>query len=139
MHEYMVADTLISDPVISDFTLAWFEDTGWYTANYDYATKLQWGKSKGSNFITNTLCPIDSDPDNHDEFCVYKANEVDSCGYTKTYKGKCVNDTNANQCQVVHATEIYEGSNPAVTGDCRGAEEGKFGFYISLKPSNIEE
>lgn len=43
--EYMIG-TSSKYPVFSAMTLAWFEDTGWYKANYSTAEPLQWGMKK---------------------------------------------------------------------------------------------
>ena len=37
--------------VLSKFTLAFFEDMGWYIANYDHAEPLAWGMGKGCDFL----------------------------------------------------------------------------------------
>ncbi|XP_010146183.1 PREDICTED: leishmanolysin-like peptidase, partial [Eurypyga helias] len=37
--------------VFSRITLALMEDTGWYKANYSMAEKLDWGRSKGCDFV----------------------------------------------------------------------------------------
>ncbi|XP_058518018.1 leishmanolysin-like peptidase isoform X4 [Ochotona princeps] len=37
--------------VLSRITLALMEDTGWYTANYSMAEKLDWGRGKGCDFV----------------------------------------------------------------------------------------
>ena len=39
-----------SHSVLSSFTLAFFEDTGWYNANYSEAEPLIWGAGKGCGF-----------------------------------------------------------------------------------------
>jgi hypothetical protein len=40
-----------SRSVLSSFTLAFFEDTGWYEANYSRAEGLTWGLRKGCSFL----------------------------------------------------------------------------------------
>ena len=46
--------TPISDEnsVVSQFTLAYFEDTGWYTPDYSKAETFYFGKEMGCNFLT---------------------------------------------------------------------------------------
>ena len=43
---------------ISDITLAFFEDTGWYLPNYQFAEPLWWGKNRGCDFIAYNKCPL---------------------------------------------------------------------------------
>ena len=50
-HEYMVA-TSTYDPIYSAITLALFEDSGWYVADYDTAEILPWGYHEGCSFAT---------------------------------------------------------------------------------------
>eukprot|EP01098_Paradermamoeba_levis_P011765 TRINITY_DN5070_c0_g1_i2.p1 TRINITY_DN5070_c0_g1~~TRINITY_DN5070_c0_g1_i2.p1 ORF type:complete len:518 (+),score=130.20 TRINITY_DN5070_c0_g1_i2:78-1631(+) len=51
MEEFMTAlHSSIEWPVYSALTLALFEDSGWYVANYSMATPLRFGLGKGCNF-----------------------------------------------------------------------------------------
>ncbi len=43
-----------NNPVFSRITLALMEDTGWYTANYEMAEKLDWGRNSGCIFAQNS-------------------------------------------------------------------------------------
>ncbi|OQR86731.1 leishmanolysin-like peptidase [Thraustotheca clavata] len=49
--EYMSA-TAPTTPIYSAMTLAVFEDSGWYTANYSMAQTLPWGYLEGCTFAT---------------------------------------------------------------------------------------
>ncbi|PRP78713.1 leishmanolysin-like peptidase [Planoprotostelium fungivorum] len=50
MSEYMVG--VIQDhPVISRFTMAFFQDSGWYMSNFSLAGALQWGAGLGCSFV----------------------------------------------------------------------------------------
>ena len=51
--EYMCQIGYELDQVISEFTLAFLEDTGNYVANYYTGGKMQFGKNKGCEFIKN--------------------------------------------------------------------------------------
>ena len=42
------------DTVVSAFTLALFEDTGWYLVDYDKAQGLSWGEGQGCGFVDET-------------------------------------------------------------------------------------
>jgi len=41
------------DIIISNITLAYFEDSGWYTPDYSFGEKLIWGNGLGCNFATD--------------------------------------------------------------------------------------
>ena len=55
-----------SDQVISEFTLALLEDSGWYQVNYYTGGLMRFGKNKGCNFINNS-CTTEF----KNEFCEY--------------------------------------------------------------------
>ncbi|XP_071499895.1 leishmanolysin-like peptidase [Diadema antillarum] len=40
--------------IFSRFSLAFFEDTGWYSANYDQADPFNYGKNLGCDFVTKS-------------------------------------------------------------------------------------
>ncbi len=40
------------NPVLSRFTLALLEDSGWYWVDYGLAQDLEWGKKKGCDFYS---------------------------------------------------------------------------------------
>ncbi|PAA55056.1 hypothetical protein BOX15_Mlig022388g5 [Macrostomum lignano] len=40
--------------VVSEFTLAFLEDTGWYSANYSTAQPIAWGRNLGCKFVYNS-------------------------------------------------------------------------------------
>jgi hypothetical protein len=50
LSEYMVGSAQ-DFPVITAMTLAYFEDSGWYKANYSAAGVLQWGLNQGCDFV----------------------------------------------------------------------------------------
>ena len=39
---------------VSEFTFAFFEDTGWYVVDYDKAEALAWGNEQGCSFVDDT-------------------------------------------------------------------------------------
>ena len=53
--EYMTGEVYTPDEVISEFTLALLEDTGYYKANYYTGGLMQFGKNKGCEFL-NSKC-----------------------------------------------------------------------------------
>ncbi|CAK4192489.1 unnamed protein product [Aphanomyces euteiches] len=79
-NEYMTA-TSSSNPVFSAITLAFFEDTGWYTANYSMAQTLSWGYLEGCDFATGRCSGWSSD-----YFC---SSASEHCSATRDAKGYC--------------------------------------------------
>ena len=51
--EYMGAIIYQEEMVVSEFTLALLEDTGWYKANYYTGGLMRFGKNKGCDFLYN--------------------------------------------------------------------------------------
>lgn len=49
-NEYMTSN-YIEEPVVSRFTLALLEDTGWYQVNQNVAEDLVWGNGAGCDFL----------------------------------------------------------------------------------------
>ena len=43
-------------PRLSNFTLAFLQDTGWYTVNYSAAERLTWGAGAGCAFVSAVSC-----------------------------------------------------------------------------------
>ena len=88
---YMLGDTMIStnyiEEVMSDITLAIFEDSGFYKVNYYSGGLFKFGKNKGCEFF-NRKCIYNGDTDFDDEFCLNF--NGDSCANTRTNKGKCL-------------------------------------------------
>ena len=86
---YMLGDYMISrdfmDNVISDITLALFEDSGFYQVNYYTGGLFKFGKNKGCNFFDKDC--IENGKILFDEFCS-TFNET-ACTQSKTSKGIC--------------------------------------------------
>jgi len=51
--EYMTSENYEDEVVISEFTLALLEDSGWYQTNYYTGGLLRFGKNKGCDFLKN--------------------------------------------------------------------------------------
>ena len=54
--EYMNSIIYKPEVVISEFTLALLEDSGWYKVNYYTGGLMRYGKNKGCSFLTNDCC-----------------------------------------------------------------------------------
>ena len=86
---YMLGDYMISneysDNVISDITLAVFEDSGYYRVKYYSGGLFKFGKNKGCDFF-DKKCIIDGIPI-FDEFCV--SSNQPKCSPSRISKGRC--------------------------------------------------
>ena len=86
---YMLGDYMIStsylDNVISDITLALFEDSELYEVEYYSGGLFKYGKNKGCAFLNNK-CIINGNPIS-EEFCVTPLQPM--CTQSRTAKGYC--------------------------------------------------
>eukprot|EP01112_Ceratiomyxa_fruticulosa_P003998 TRINITY_DN1431_c0_g2_i1.p1 TRINITY_DN1431_c0_g2~~TRINITY_DN1431_c0_g2_i1.p1 ORF type:complete len:772 (+),score=119.03 TRINITY_DN1431_c0_g2_i1:195-2318(+) len=82
MNEYMTGSST-HNPVFSALTLAFFEDSGWYKANYSYAEQMYWGAGLGCSFSTG---PCSSWP-TEGYFCA-ETDAID-CTFDRQAKGVC--------------------------------------------------
>ena len=94
-NEYMTASD-IQNPVISDFTFAILEDSGWYTPVWKYAEYLYWGLNQGCGFLRNACYARRHFP----EFCQQPG--AVGCTYDHRAIGVCSNrDPFADECAYV--------------------------------------
>jgi len=86
MYEYMNGVSSYQ-PIFSRFTFALFEDSGWYQANYTFATENLFGKNQGCSFVSS-LCsswpshsPYSCDPvrQSEDEGCLFDGRKKAKC------------------------------------------------------------
>ncbi len=88
---YMLGDYMIStdyiDNVLSDITLALFEDSGFYKVNYYSGGLFKYGKNMGCSFFEKK-CIENGNTDFKNEFCTNF--DEDFCSRSKTIKGKCL-------------------------------------------------
>ena len=86
---YMLGDIMIStdfqEKVISDITLALFEDTGFYKVNYYTGGLFKFGKNKGCDFL-NKRCII-NEYAQFNEFCEKESEP--KCSYSRSIKSSC--------------------------------------------------
>ena len=87
---YMLGDYMIStdymDNVISDITIAMFEDSGFYEVEYYSGGLFKFGKNKGCDFL-NKKCIENGNLLFEDEFCVTPRKPM--CSSSRTIKGFC--------------------------------------------------
>ena len=102
--EYMNGVIYNEDEVISEFTLALLEDTGYYKANYYTGGLMQYGKNKGCEFL-NEKCVIDGKV--NDKF----KNEF----FDSIYYNKASNDpscSSGRQSRAYHYINVYNEGIP---------------------------
>ncbi|KAG2374171.1 hypothetical protein C9374_011008 [Naegleria lovaniensis] len=87
-NEIMVGSLGKDQMILSPFTLAYFEDSGWYKANFSRATTLQWGRSMGCKMATGRCEQWSQDaPSQTGYFC--RDSSVSTCTYDFKSKGAC--------------------------------------------------
>jgi hypothetical protein len=60
--DYMIGDSY-GENLISELTLAMFEDSGWYKADYSLANLFLWGKGQGCDFLNNKIKCVNIEDD----------------------------------------------------------------------------
>jgi hypothetical protein len=83
--DFMGPDSDMNDIVYSDISMALFEDSGWYTVNYKYTTKMTWGSKAGCDFI-NGPCIKNGKPTSRLYCNDYTKN---TCDFNRLNKGVC--------------------------------------------------
>ena len=88
---YMLGDYMIStdytEVVISDITLALFEDTGLYKVNYYTGGLFRFGKNQGCSFLEEK-CIKNAKTDFPNEFCIDPGEGF--CGSSHISRGRCL-------------------------------------------------
>lgn len=116
INDFMVG-TIIIDMLYSDITLALFEDSGWYTVNYDYTTPTTWGHGKGCDFV-NENC-ITGGVAQFPEWCT-AADNNNACSSTHTVKASCnfATYTNALTSYYQYFSSPNDGGQDSYTDYC---------------------
>ena len=83
--DYMMPDSMLSDIVYSDISLAVFEDSGWYNPDYSYATEINFGYGQGCDFIEEK-CIVNEEAI-AEEFCT--DTETMFCDFSYLSYGYC--------------------------------------------------
>ena len=83
--DYMIS-TDYDDVVISDITLALFEDSGWYEVNYYTAGLFRFGKGEGCDFL-NSVCATNGTSNFKYDFCDFSTS--DTCSPNNLNRGDC--------------------------------------------------
>ena len=86
----MLGDYMISvdyaEQVISDITLALFEDSGWYEVNYYTAGLFRFGKGQGCDFL-NSKCVTNGTSNFKFDYCDFRI--YDTCSPNNLNRGEC--------------------------------------------------
>ena len=116
---YMLGDYMLStdygDTVISDITLALFEDTGFYKVDYYSGGLFKFGKNGGCDFF-NKKCISNGKPLT-EEFCIIPSKPM--CTQSRAVKGYCTIYNYANSGIVIPSefqyfeNRYYGGFSPA--------------------------
>ena len=88
--DYMIS-TIYNDFVMSDITLALFEDTGFYKVEYYSGGLFKFGKNKGCIFF-NISCITNGETLFKEEFCTEEDKPI--CTPLRTTKGNCIIEKN---------------------------------------------
>ena len=83
--DYMTS-VYYDEMVISEITLALFEDSGWYKVNYYTGGLFRYGKNQGCEFL-NSYCVYGDISLHKNEFCIKEATTM--CTPGRTHRGMC--------------------------------------------------
>ncbi|KAF0981298.1 hypothetical protein FDP41_012558 [Naegleria fowleri] len=87
-NEIMVGSLGKEQLILSPFTLAYFEDSGWYKANFSRATRLLWGRDMGCKMASGRCEQWSQDtPTRTGYYC--RDSSVSTCSYDLKSKGGC--------------------------------------------------
>ena len=95
--EYMNSEPYTAEQVISEFTLALLEDSGWYKANYYTGGLMRFGKNQGCEFINKDCLTYKSfiyEVNFKNEFCNPAINWVPSCSSGRQSRSYCSTELN---------------------------------------------
>lgn len=137
----------ISDSVISEFTLALLEGTGWYEVDYSSAEPFRWGYNKGCTFVNSKCVDNSFNPVSQPEFC--SRLEGEGCTFTGKAVGVCGTTAANNTDSGLNPIFDYWGNDTYVfdsfsnncpymigypNGDCEGPE---FQQYAYLRNAEV--
>ena len=95
--DYMNSEPYTAEQVISEFTLALLEDSGWYKVNYYTGGLMRFGKNKGCDFINKDCLTYKSfvyEVNFKNEFCNPAINWVPSCSSGRQSRSYCSTELN---------------------------------------------
>ena len=95
--EYMNSEPYTTEQVISEFTLALLEDSGWYKVNYFTGGLMRFGKKQGCDFLNKDCLKYKSfiyEVNFKNEFCDPSINWVPSCSSGRQSRSYCSTELN---------------------------------------------
>ena len=107
--EYMNAKQYSPEVVMSDFTLALLEDSGWYKVNYYTGGLMRFGKNKGCAFLDDE-CSENGITKFKNEFFDYSDRDKPSCSSGRLSRAYCEDNNNnyADKCYIFDNKEDKE-------------------------------
>ena len=124
--EYMNLEQYTPEVVISDFTLALLEDSGWYKVNYYTGGLMRFGKNKGCDFINNN-CPTDfGESSFKNEFFGNSDNNNPSCSSGRLSRTYCL-------------TQYYSNNDFHGTGGLYKNADHCYTFYYRQEEEKIQQ
>ena len=128
--DYMISEDY-SEQVISDITLAVFEDSGWYSVNYYTGGLFKTGKAEGCDFLQTTCIDKNKNETRFPlDFCVIPFDDTCSPGYLN--KGQCY----LRKGNVAEHYQYFEdnmaGFKPADFCPVSFGEKASFFFFFNL-------
>lgn len=129
------------NPVMSDITLGFFHDTGWYVPDYAYAGRLAWGQNAGCAFATAKCLTPGSTPSIVAGGSAYwcKDSAVKGCNYQNTGYGQCnvATFTSNLPSRFQYWTgDAAKGGSESTTDRCPRVAFRRRSFSDCRKPSN---
>jgi len=99
----LMSGALLPDAVVSEITLAFFRDSGWYEISDTMAEILLWGKNEGCDILSPDSCPGNLTCNARSEY---------GCSFDSNFKAKCGSNAQSNSCSFLIGTNTK-------TDDCR--------------------
>ena len=88
MYNELMVGSVGGELVLSSFTLAFLEDSGWYKANFSHAGRLLWGRSMGCE-MADGRCENWSKANKNRVGYYCTQNNAPSCSFDLKFKGSC--------------------------------------------------
>lgn len=121
--DYMIGDSY-GENLISEISLALFEDSGWYQIDYSVANLFLWGKNKGCEFFSKRCGEPIEDSSNEmksnfkEEFC--DNSNMSTCSISNIFRGTCKTYRYFNQLKTTerYFKDPYLGGFDELTEKC---------------------
>ena len=124
--EYMNLEQYTPEIVISDFTLALLEDSGWYKVNYYTGGLMRFGKNKGCNFLNNNCLDENKETLFKNEFFGITDSNNPSCSSGRLSRTYCL-------------TKEYSNSDFTGIGGMYKNADYCYTFYFKQEEENIKQ